>query len=142
MAPLRAVHGVIAVTGLLMLGAAPAALAHDVSTAAGHVAEDSGAHSASAEPRLGRHTRAVTKADAVAAAAAVTGAEGDVGQWGPVTGWPVVGVHTALLPNGKVLAYDSVGDNATETYAVHDHTRASLWDPATGEQIPVWVNTG
>ena len=56
--------------------------------------------------------------------------------------WPVVGVHVALMPNGKVLAYDSVGDNATETYPVHDHTRATLWDPETGTQTPVWVDTG
>ena len=54
----------------------------------------------------------------------------------------MVGVHVALLPNGKVLAYDSVGDNATETYPVHDYTRATVWDPATGTQTPVWVNTG
>ena len=46
------------------------------------------------------------------------------------------------MPNGKVLAYDSVGDNATETYPVHDHTRATMWDPATGTQTPVWVGTG
>jgi hypothetical protein len=65
-----------------------------------------------------------------------------VGQWGPVVDWPVVGVHVALLPNGKVLAYDSIGDNATETYPVQDHTRATLWDPATGTQTPVNVDTG
>ena len=65
-----------------------------------------------------------------------------MGQWGPVVDWPVVGVHVALLPNGKVLAYDSVGDNATETYPVQDHTRATVWDPATGTQTPVNVNTG
>ena len=65
-----------------------------------------------------------------------------MGQWGPVVDWPVVGVHVALLPNGKVLAYDSVGDNATETYPVHDHTRATVWDPATGTQTPVNVDTG
>ena len=72
----------------------------------------------------------------------MTGTEQDVGQWGPVVDWPVVGVHVALLPNGKVLAYDSVGDNATETYPVHDHTRATVWDPATGTQTPVNVDTG
>ena len=65
-----------------------------------------------------------------------------MGQWGPVVDWPVVGVHVALLENGKVLAYDSVGDNATETYPVHDHTRATVWDPATGTQTPVNVTTG
>ena len=65
-----------------------------------------------------------------------------MGEWGPVVDWPVVGVHVALLPNGKVLAYDSIGDNATETYPVQDHTRATVWDPATGTQTPVDVDTG
>ena len=54
----------------------------------------------------------------------------------------MVGVHVALLPNGKVLAYDSVGDNATETYPVHNFTRATVWDPATGAQTSVNVDTG
>ena len=75
--------------------------------------------------------------DAQAAAAAVTGNEDEVGQWGPVVDWPVVGVHVALLENGKVLAYDSVGDNAPSSYPVHDHTRATVWDPATGTFTPV-----
>ena len=65
-----------------------------------------------------------------------------MGEWGPVVDWPVVGVHVALLPDGKVLAYDSIGDNATETYPVHDRTRATVWDPATGIQTPVNVDTG
>ena len=56
--------------------------------------------------------------------------------------WPVVGIHVALLPNGKVLAYDSVGDAATETFPNHDFTRATVWDPATGTQTPANVNTG
>ena len=51
-------------------------------------------------------------------------------------------MHVALLPNGKVPAYDSIGDNATETYPVQDHTRATVWDPATGTQTPVNVDTG
>ena len=94
-------------------------------------------HDPAEERRLERRTRAATAADAEAAAAAVTGDEGQVGQWGPVVDWPVVAVHAALLENGKVLAYDSVGDNAAETYPVHDHTRATVWDPATGTQTPV-----
>ena len=65
-----------------------------------------------------------------------------MGQWGPVVDWPVVAVNVALLENGKVLAYDSVGDNAAESYPVHDHTRATVWDPATGTQTPVNVTTG
>ena len=67
------------------------------------------------ERALDAHTRPVTSADAKAAAARRRGRPQDVGEWGPVVDWPVVGVHVALLPNGKVLAYDSIGDNATET---------------------------
>ena len=123
--------------------AAPAAWAHDgVDTAAGHAAEDAVVHSATQERQLAARTRAITAADAKAAAAAVAGGPQDVGEWGPVTDWPVVGVHVALLPNGKVLAYDSIGDNATESYPVQDHTRATVWDPQSGTQTPVNVDTG
>jgi hypothetical protein len=122
---------------------APGAGAHDgVMTAADHAAEDTVTHTALQERLLDAHTRAATAPEAMAAAAAVAGAPQDVGQWGPVVDWPVVGVHVALLPNGKVLAYDSIGDKATETYPVQDHTRATVWDPATGTQTAVNVDTG
>ena len=121
--------------------AAPQAGAHDgVGTAAGHATEDEVVHTAAQEAALDAHTRAATAF--AAGAAAVAGGPQDVGSWGPVVNWPVVGVHVALLPNGKVLAYDSIGDNATETYPVQDHTRATVWDPASGVQTPVNVDTG
>jgi hypothetical protein len=128
----------------LVVGAfvVPSASAHDVSTAAGHVAEDAVLHTAAQERAMNAHTRAVSAADAHLAAAAVSGNAHDVGEWGPVVDWPVVQVHEALLPNGKVLAYDSIGDNATETYPVQDHTRATIWDPATGSQTRVDLNDG
>ena len=123
--------------------AAPGAGAHDgVNTAAGHAAEDAVTLTPTQERALDAHTRVVTRSAANAAAAAVAGAPQDVGEWGPVVDWPVVGVHVALLPNGKVLAYDSIGDHATETYPVQDHTRATMWDPSTGTQTPVDVDTG
>jgi hypothetical protein len=114
----------------------------NVSTDAEHVAEDTAVHSAAAEAQLMQRTRAATATDARAAAATAAGAEQDVGQWGPLVDWPAVGVHVALMPNGKVLAYDSVGDRATETYTDHTFTRATVWDPQTGTQTPVTVNTG
>ncbi len=117
--------------------AAPAAIAHNIDTVAGHAAEDAVTHTAAQERALDAHTRSVGVFPAMAAAVATAGAPQDVGQWGPVVDWPVVGVHVALLPNGKVLAYDSIGDNATETYPVQDHTRATIWDPQTGSQTPV-----
>ena len=72
----------------------------------------------------------------------MTGSEDDIGQWGPVVDWPVVAINAALLPNGKVLAYDSVGDGATESFPDQTFTRATVWDPATGSQTDVRVNTG
>src|SRR4051794_22449737 len=105
-------------------------------TADEHAAEDLVVHTAAQEHALDAHTRTVSAPYATAAAAATAGAPQDVGSWGPVVDWPVVGVHVALLADGKVLAYDSVGDNATETYPVQDHTRATVWDPATGTQPP------
>jgi hypothetical protein len=53
-----------------------------------------------------------------------------VGEWSARFDWPVIAIHAALLPDGKVLAYDSVGDDATETYPQNvTQTRAALWDP-------------
>src|SRR5690348_3483659 len=93
---------------------APPALAHDdVSTVAGHAAEDAVLHTPGQEKLLDKLTVGASKPAAQAAAAALAGGPQDIGSWGPVVDWPVVGVHVALLPNGKVLAYDSVGDNAT-----------------------------
>ena len=134
----RRVAVVVSVAVLVMLPSD--ALAHGEHD---HAVEDSVPldHIAN-EPHLATVTNRATARDAATAAAAVTGTEGDVGQWGPIIDWPVVGVHVALLPNGKVLAYDSVGDNATETYPVHNFTRATVWDPATGAQTSVNVDTG
>ncbi len=41
-----------------------------------------------------------------------------VGQWGGVMNWPLVAVHSNLLPNGKVLVWQ-------------DGVAARIWDPAT-----------
>jgi hypothetical protein len=132
----------LAVSAAVIALLAPvAASAH--TTVEGHMADDASAPRTPQEERaLTRETQAVTAADARVAAAAVPGTEGEVGSWSAPVDWPVVGVHVALLPNGKVLAYDSVGDNATETYPVHDTTRATVWDPLTGTHTDVRVNTG
>ena len=134
-----------AVLGLLLalgLGAPSVATAHDVNTPAGHAAEDAVSHDRATEARLDRNTRLHSATAAGVTAAAVTADPGQVGQWGPVVDWPVVGIHVALLPNGKVLAWDSVGDRATETFPVHDFTRATVYDPQTGTQTPANVDTG
>jgi hypothetical protein len=129
----------VAALALCAPGVAPA---HNVNTPAGHRAEDEVVHDAATEARLGKETRRRSAAASQAAAAAVASDPGQVGQWGPVVDWPVVGIHVALLPNGKVLAWDSVGDRATETFPVHDFTRATVWDPATGAHTAATVDTG
>ncbi len=136
--------GVLLIASVLLAALlAPGAGAHDgIMTPAGHAAEDAVVLTAKQERTLDAHTRAVSAKYARAAAAMIAGGAQDVGEWGPVVDWPVIGVHVALLPNGKVLAYDSIGDNATETYPVQDHTRATVWDPVTGTQTPVNVDTG
>jgi hypothetical protein len=54
---------------------------------------------------------------------------GQSGQWSAVRDTPVVPVFQAVLPNGKVLMWDSVGDKATGNYPDHTFTRAIVWDP-------------
>ncbi|AEV88478.1 galactose oxidase [Actinoplanes sp. SE50] len=61
---------------------------------------------------------------------AVSADPGRSGSWSPVVGTPVVPVFDAVLPNGKVLIWDSVGDNAAESYPDHDFTRVMVWNPA------------
>jgi hypothetical protein len=52
------------------------------------------------------------------------------GSWSSVVNTPVVPVFDAVLPNGKVLIWDSVGDNAAESYPDQSFTRAMVWNPA------------
>jgi hypothetical protein len=125
----------------MALATAGVAAAHGVGTPRKHAKEDSVSLSQGAQRRLNHHTR-VRSANEARAAAAVSGTPDQVGKWGPVVNWPVVPVFAALLPNGKVLAYDSVGDHAVETYPNQTFTRATVWDPATGSQTNVRVNTG
>lgn len=64
-----------------------------------------------------------------------------VGTWSPVFSLPLVPIHVMVLTNGKVLMWDSVGDNPTETYPVHNFTRAAVWDPVTNDVTRVDNNT-
>ena len=139
----RPAHTAASVLLLALALAAPSvATAHNVNTPAGHAAEDAVSHDRATEARLDRNTRQHSATAAGVTAAAVAADPGQVGQWGPVADWPVVGIHVALLPNGKVLAWDSVGDRATETFPVHDFTRATVYDPQTGTHTQANVDTG
>ncbi len=64
-------------------------------------------------PGTARPTRGVTAGTATTAA--VSADPGQSGSWSSVINMPVVPIFQALLPNGKVLIWDSVGDNAADT---------------------------
>lgn len=64
-----------------------------------------------------------------------------VGSWSPVYDLPLVPIHIMVLTNGKVLMWDSVGDNPVDTYPVHNFTRAAIWDPSTNIVTRIDNNT-
>lgn len=90
-----------------------------------------------ANPRVGLRPKS-GKAAQEARQAIAAGPEAS-GSWGAVHATAVVPVFSALLPNGKVLMWDSVGDEPTETYPDHTFTRAAVYDPATGESTRIDV---
>lgn len=57
------------------------------------------------------------------------------GSWSAVTPTDVVPIFQAVLPNGKVLMWDSVGDGPAESYSTHTFTRAMVWDPRTSTSV-------
>jgi Domain of unknown function (DUF1929)/Carbohydrate binding domain len=67
------------------------------------------------------------------------------GKWSGVQAWPLLAIHTSLLPNGDVLTWDSNADDI-ETNSLNNHpykpTRAVRWNPITNAFISVDSNTG
>ncbi|MBM6575061.1 DUF1929 domain-containing protein [Microvirga sp. SRT01] len=49
------------------------------------------------------------------------------GMWSGVKDWPLIGIHSALLPNGKVVTYGSPNGTAAQSGRVYD-----IWDPTRG----------
>ncbi len=60
------------------------------------------------------------------------------GRWSDVYDWPLVAVHAALLPNGKVLAWDATPDDSDDDPHTTDNytTRVTLWDPIANSHVP------
>jgi hypothetical protein len=74
----------------------------------------------------------------VANASLSTAAAADAGvggAWSSVIPTDVVPIFQAVLPNGKVLMWDSVGDGPTESFTDHSYTRALVWDPNTNSSV-------
>jgi hypothetical protein len=49
------------------------------------------------------------------------------GTFSPVVDWPLVGIHSVLTPQGKVLSYGTDEDGVQTGFYVYD-----VWDPALG----------
>ncbi|MGH9176708.1 MAG: galactose oxidase-like domain-containing protein, partial [Vicinamibacterales bacterium] len=47
----------------------------------------------------------------------------EIGAWAPVMNWPLVAVHMALMPSGKILMWDAWETTGTPS--------ARVWDPAS-----------
>ncbi len=67
----------------------------------------------------------------IIAAAAAASTAATAGSWEGPYDWPVLGVHVTLLPNGNVLAYDSVNDLRADASTEHRFSRAMIFDPVT-----------
>jgi YVTN family beta-propeller protein len=49
------------------------------------------------------------------------------GMWGPVTAWPLISVHTVLMPDGRVLTYGTDSTGRQTAFFNYD-----VWDPELG----------
>jgi Domain of unknown function (DUF1929)/Ricin-type beta-trefoil lectin domain len=76
----------------------------------------------------------------VANASLSTAAAADAGvggAWSSVIPTDVVPIFQAVLPNGKVLMWDSVGDGPTESFPDQSYTRALIWNPNTNNSVRI-----
>jgi Domain of unknown function (DUF1929)/Carbohydrate binding module (family 6) len=58
----------------------------------------------------------------------------DVGQWGPKFAWPSISIHAVVLPNGKIMSWDSSAKG--DGYDANGQPKVTetvtwLWDPET-----------
>ena len=49
------------------------------------------------------------------------------GVWSAVNPWPLIAIHAALTPDGRVLTYGTNGAGAQTGYFIYD-----IWDPSAG----------
>ena len=64
---------------------------------------------------------------ALLATSTVARADNVDGAWTAVHNWPLISVHAALTPDGRVLTYGTNGDGKQTGYFIYD-----IWDPAFG----------
>jgi YVTN family beta-propeller protein len=49
------------------------------------------------------------------------------GAWSSVADWPLIAIHAALTPDGRILTYGTDGSGKQTAYFIYD-----IWDPAAG----------
>ena len=59
------------------------------------------------------------------------------GEWGPILSWPIIPLHSVVLPDGKVLSFGSTEQGMQGGQFVYD-----LWDPETGAHRTLPNTTG
>ena len=52
------------------------------------------------------------------------------GSWSAVLPWPLIGIHAALLPDGRILTFGSSALGDQGLHKIYD-----IWDPKTGVHI-------
>jgi hypothetical protein len=60
---------------------------------------------------------------------------GQGGKWSSVISTPVVPIFQVVLPNGKVLIWDSAGQEPPTQTTNHTYTRAMVWNPANNSYV-------
>ena len=94
--------------------------------------------------RDGQLTPAEPAGSASVAAAALTTPAEQVGRWGMPFPIPVMGIHAAMLPTGKVMwfSYPQNPSRGAGSGTAPNTAQAWLWDPATGAtkrvDPPLW----
>jgi fibronectin type 3 domain-containing protein len=114
----------------------------DMSDATAHAREDAVTLDPETEARLSANMRPGNGVRLPVAGERIAANNHVAGAWSAVQPWPIIAIHASVLPNGQVLAYDSVGNAPTESYTVHTTTRAALWNPLTNAIRRVDVDTG
>ncbi|MCW1840415.1 galactose oxidase-like domain-containing protein [Prosthecomicrobium hirschii] len=74
---------------------------------------------------------AASAGDPLVAGLAIPATAPTLGLWSPVKGWPLVGLHAALMPSGVVMTYGSPTGAGPQDGRTFD-----LWDPAKGLDDP------
>ena len=64
---------------------------------------------------------------ALCGTSAAARADNGIGRWSALADWPLISIHTMLLPNGTVMTYGSNGDGQQTGRFIYD-----VWDPRQG----------